>query len=122
MHAVFGAARVLEALEFTRFGSAAAAGVTTRLERTGPRTHRLVVRFENAGLAAKGAPDLGVLFTQRIAHPKLAAGAPDGTVLADDFILVRAPKPAAGKTELTVDFEEATPPWPKHRIRPRRAA
>ena len=88
-----------------RFGAAESSGVTTRLERTGPRTHRLVVRFENAELAAKGAPDLGVLFTQRIAHPKLAAGAPDGTVLADDFILVRAPKPAAGKTELTVDFE-----------------
>ena len=88
-----------------RFGEAKAPGVTTKLERTGARTHRLVIRFADDATAAKGAPDLAVLFTQRIAKPTLAAGAPAGTLLADDFILVRSPKPKAGSRELTVDFE-----------------
>ena len=88
-----------------RFAAPDNPGISTRLERTGPRSHRLVVRFATAELAAKGAPDLAVLFTQRIAKPRLAAGAPDRTVLADDFILLRSPKPKGGSTELAVDFE-----------------
>ena len=88
-----------------RFPEPASPAVTTRLERTGERTHRLVIRFADAKLAEQGAPDLAVLFTQRIAHAKLGPGSPAGTVLADDCILVRAPRPAAGKTEVVVDFE-----------------
>ena len=88
-----------------RFPAPASQDVTTRLERTGARTHRLVIRFSEAALAANRTADLAVLFTQRIAKPRLAAGAPAGTILADDFILVRGPRPAAGAAELTVDFE-----------------
>lgn len=88
-----------------RFGAAAGERVTTRLVRTGPRTHRLVIRFADAELAARGAPDIAALFTRRLAKPALAKGSPEGTLLADDFILVRSPKPAPGKTELAVDFE-----------------
>ena len=88
-----------------RFATPAHTAVTTHLERTGPRTHRLVIRFADAEAAAKGAPDLAVLFTQRIAKAALTKNAPAGTVLADDFILVRSPKPTAGAVELAVDFE-----------------
>lgn len=79
--------------------------VTTHLERTGTRTHRLTIHFADAKIAEQGAPDLAVLFTQRIAQAKLRAGSPADTVLADDCILVRSPKPPAGKRELIVDFE-----------------
>jgi len=88
-----------------RFAARENSGISTRLERVGPRSHRLVIRFASAELATKGAPDLAVLFTQRIAKPQLASSAPEQTVLADDFILVRSPKPKTGATELTVDFE-----------------
>ena len=88
-----------------RFPSSDKPAVTTRLERTGERTHRLTIRFADAKVAEQGAPDLAVLFTQRIAQAKLRAGSPADTVLADDCILVRSPKPPAGRSELIVDFE-----------------
>ena len=65
----------------------------------------MVIHFSEAALAANRTADVAVLFTQRITHAKLAAGTPESTVLADDFILARTPRPALGAKELIIDFE-----------------
>lgn len=88
-----------------RFAASKNPEVTTELQRTGKRTHRLTVHFTNTDAAAKGAPDVAVLFTQRIANGQLSQPATNNTLLADDFILVRSPKCTDGKKDLVIDFE-----------------
>ena len=88
-----------------RFAAAKNPEVTTELQRTGTRTHRLTVHFANAAAAAKGAPDVAVLFTQRITNGQLTKPTATNTVLADDFILVRSPKCTDGNKDLVIDFE-----------------
>jgi hypothetical protein len=88
-----------------RFAASKNPEVTTELQRTSMRTHRLTVHFANAAAAAKGAPDVAVLFTQRIANGQLTKPTTTNTVLADDFILVRSPKCTDGNKDLVIDFE-----------------
>lgn len=61
----------------------------------------VTVRFADAAAAAKGAPDLAFFPSRRLANPRLAEG-PADTLAADDLILLRAPKPAAGELEVRV--------------------
>lgn len=61
----------------------------------------LTLTFSSDAEASKGAPDLAYFPTRRLNNPQLAAG-PDSTLVADNLILLRQPRPSAGERDVRV--------------------
>lgn len=61
----------------------------------------LTLDFASDADASKGAPDLAYFPTRRLNQPQLAEG-PDTTLVADDLILLRQPRPLAGSRQVRV--------------------
>lgn len=78
---------------------------TTSFEQVSSDRFRFVLQVNDPGAAADMRKPVAALFMKRIANPKIVLGGEYDPVVADNFILVRNPRPAGKGNTLVIEFE-----------------
>lgn len=79
--------------------------LTTRFLRTGRNTHQFIIEFKDAQTAQNFSLPVGSVFTSRIESYNILSGFEYDPILADNFILVKKPKPRDSQsTTIQIEF------------------